>query len=125
MDSGALGLIVRTRTYAAMFRLHDFPDLATTNANADGRVRRWRKRFIFAGLVVAAGLIVSSALHYLTQPDASYNAGAERDCSARYAALLDLAELARRDGKSSDVVMRGLSDQRGAMTGCLPAHATR
>jgi hypothetical protein len=43
------------------------------------------------------------------------------DCSAKYAALLDLAELARRDGKSSDVVVRGLSDQHGAMSECLPA----
>lgn len=45
---------------------------------------------------------------------------ASRNCSARYAALLDLAELARRDGKSSEVVIRGLSDRRGAMSGCLP-----
>lgn len=43
------------------------------------------------------------------------------DCSAKYAALLDLAELARRDGKSAEVVVRGLSDQRGAMSECLPA----
>lgn len=43
-----------------------------------------------------------------------------QDCSAKYAALLDLAELARRDGKSSEVVVRGLSDRGGAMSGCLP-----
>ncbi|HEX7935332.1 MAG TPA: hypothetical protein VF573_19980 [Paraburkholderia sp.] len=35
------------------------------------------------------------------------------DCAARYAALLDLAELARRDGMSSEVVMRGLSSMSG------------
>ncbi|HEX3379850.1 MAG TPA: hypothetical protein VHU21_08655 [Paraburkholderia sp.] len=46
---------------------------------------------------------------------------ATRDCSARYAALLDLAELARRDGKSSEVVVRGLSEQDGALSACLPA----
>jgi hypothetical protein len=46
---------------------------------------------------------------------------ASQDCSARYAALLDLAELARRDGKSSEVVVRGLSERGGAMSVCLPA----
>ncbi|MFM0172491.1 hypothetical protein [Paraburkholderia sediminicola] len=45
--------------------------------------------------------------------------GSSQECSARYAALLDLAELARRDGKSSEVVVRGLSDRGGAMSGCL------
>ncbi|MGF6484662.1 hypothetical protein QFZ91_006889 [Paraburkholderia sp. JPY419] len=48
-------------------------------------------------------------------------ASVTRDCSARYAALLDLAELARRDGKSSEVVVRGLRQQNGAMSECLPA----
>lgn len=47
---------------------------------------------------------------------------ASRNCSARYAALLDLAELARRDGKSSEVVIRGLSDRRGALSDCLPVN---
>jgi len=46
---------------------------------------------------------------------------ASQDCSARYAALLDLAELARRDGQSADVIVRGLSGQGGAMSACLPA----
>ncbi|KAA1013227.1 hypothetical protein FVF58_09805 [Paraburkholderia panacisoli] len=53
-------------------------------------------------------------LHADREPEAS------QGCSARYAALLDLAELARRDGKSSEVVVRGLSDTRGAMNECLP-----
>ncbi|WP_429536150.1 hypothetical protein [Paraburkholderia youngii] len=48
-------------------------------------------------------------------------ASVTRDCSARYAALLDLAELARRDGKSSEVVVRGLRQQNGAMSECRPA----
>lgn len=48
---------------------------------------------------------------------------ASPECSARYAALLDLAELARRDGQSSALVVRALSDRHGAMSGCLPAHA--
>ncbi|WP_233855787.1 hypothetical protein [Paraburkholderia sp. HD33-4] len=52
-------------------------------------------------------------------------AGAASDCSARYAALLDLAELARRDGKSSEVVVRGLSERNGAMIGCLHAGLSR
>jgi hypothetical protein len=51
---------------------------------------------------------------------ANHLGDASRDCSARYAALLDLAELARRDGKSSGVVVRALSDPRGAMIDCLP-----
>ncbi|WP_429334645.1 hypothetical protein [Paraburkholderia sp. 35.1] len=52
-------------------------------------------------------------------------AGAARDCSARYAALLDLAELARRDGNSSEVVVRGLSQQNGAMSECIPEGRVR
>ncbi|WP_241495987.1 hypothetical protein [Paraburkholderia monticola] len=52
-------------------------------------------------------------------------ASAAKDCSARYAALLDLAELARRDGKSSEVVVRGLSEQNGAMSACLPVSRAR
>jgi hypothetical protein len=35
--------------------------------------------------------------------------------------LLDLAELARRDGKSSEIVVRGLSEHGGAMSACLLA----
>jgi hypothetical protein len=42
------------------------------------------------------------------------------DCPARYAAFLDLAELARRDGTSSEVVMRGFSGA-GGMNGALNA----
>jgi hypothetical protein len=53
---------------------------------------------------------------------ANHSGDAPRDCSARYAALLDLAELARRDGKSSEVVVRALSDRRGAMSECLPVN---
>jgi hypothetical protein len=52
-------------------------------------------------------------------------ASAAKDCSARYAALLDLAELARRDGKSSEVVVRGLSEHNGAMSACLPVSRGR
>jgi len=68
------------------------------------------------GMAIAVGEGVAStetpAVHRAIEP--------EQDCSAKYAALLDLAELARRDGKSSEVVMRGLSDRGGAMGDCLP-----
>ncbi|ASL45933.1 hypothetical protein bAD24_III00955 [Burkholderia sp. AD24] len=57
-------------------------------------------------------------------PDEQREMQTSQDCSARYAALLDLAELARRDGKSSEVVMRGLSDRAGPMSACLPTVRT-
>ncbi|WP_248295072.1 hypothetical protein [Paraburkholderia sp. UYCP14C] len=87
----------------------------------------WRglcKTATLATLVVAALLAIDAVID---ASDASLalranpDAGAASDCSARYAAMLDLAELARRDGKSSEVVVRGLSAQNGAMSGCLNA----
>ncbi|WP_245841553.1 hypothetical protein [Paraburkholderia ribeironis] len=70
-----------------------------------------------AGLMAATGGLIASA----HGPRANRAIDASQDCSARYAALLDLAELARRDGKSSEVVVRGLSERGGALSGCLPA----
>lgn len=76
-----------------------------------------------ATIVVATLLALNAAVH-ASDPSgdlsANLTASTGRDCSARYAALLDLAELARRDGKSSEVVVRGLSEQNGAMSECLP-----
>jgi hypothetical protein len=86
---------------------------------------------VLAALIVAlrgaaamSGLFTHvHGLHADREPEAS------QDCSARYAALLDLAELARRDGKSSGIVVLGLSDMHGAMNECLPisrsGHASR
>ncbi|CAB3641587.1 hypothetical protein LMG24238_00321 [Paraburkholderia sediminicola] len=72
---------------------------------------------VATGIAIAVGEGIAStetpAVHRTIEP--------EQDCSAKYAALLDLAELVRRDGKSSEVVMRGLSDRGGAMGDCLPA----
>ncbi|WP_233836010.1 hypothetical protein [Paraburkholderia sp. ZP32-5] len=79
------------------------------------------KAAVFAAIVIATLLAINAfvaadgGLH-----DTNHTSATPRDCSARYAALLDLAELARRDGKSSEVVVRGLSEQGGAMSECLP-----
>ena len=104
----------------------------TQGSNASDAARRSRcaaapLRVVYKAGVLAAFIVALSGaaamsgffthaygLHADHEPEAS------QDCSARYAALLDLAELARRDGKSSEVVVRGLSDTRGAMNECLP-----
>ncbi|SOE96222.1 hypothetical protein SAMN05414139_09153 [Burkholderia sp. D7] len=39
-------------------------------------------------------------------------------CAAQYAEMLDLAKLARRDGKSSDVMVRELTVMTGQMDEC-------
>ena len=72
---------------------------------------------VMSGAGFSRGYLADSASRADT---ANLPGDASGDCFARYAALLDLAELARRDGKSSGVVVRGLSDRRGAMSGCLP-----
>ncbi|CAE6716705.1 hypothetical protein R69927_04882 [Paraburkholderia domus] len=87
------------------------------------RTRTLCKVSALATMIVAAGVAIAvgegitnietHAVHRAIEP--------AQDCSAKYAALLDLAELARRDGKSSEVVVRGLSDRGGAMSGCLRA----
>jgi len=80
------------------------------------------KAAAYAAIVIAALLAINA---FVVAGDDLHNidhtSATARDCSARYAALLDLAELARRDGKSSEVVVRGLSEQGGAMSECLPA----
>ncbi|MGF6374310.1 hypothetical protein OKW40_007126 [Paraburkholderia sp. RAU6.4a] len=87
-----------------------------------------RKTVALATIVVATLLAVNAVIDAGDANDdlrANPAAGAASDCSARYAALLDLAELARRDGKSSEVVVRGLSQQNGAMSECIPAGRVR
>jgi hypothetical protein len=74
---------------------------------------------LIAGLMAAAGGLVAYA-HSPRADRADPANEASRQCSARYAALLDLAELARRDGKSSEIVVRGLSGRGGALSGCPP-----
>ncbi|MGF6288981.1 hypothetical protein OKW34_000548 [Paraburkholderia youngii] len=87
----------------------------------------FRKTAAFATIVVATLLAIHAIIDAIDTSDANDDrranpaASVTRDCSARYAALLDLAELARRDGKSSEVVVRGLRQQNGAMSECLPA----
>lgn len=77
---------------------------------------------VLAVLVVAVSLTaaVSGFIAHADGPRAMNAVEALQDCSARYAALLDLAELARRDGKSSEIVVRGLSERGGALSVCLP-----
>lgn len=84
----------------------------------DSSTRRFYKSGVLAALVVATGLAIAMC-RFGTAADTRRASAPSRDCSARYAALLDLAELARRDGKSSEVVVRGLSDRGGAMSGCV------
>ncbi|HEY2023544.1 hypothetical protein [Paraburkholderia sp.] len=79
------------------------------------------KAAAFAALVIATLLTIDAFVVADDDPAiANHTSATPPDCSARYAALLDLAELARRDGKSSEVVVRGLSERGGAMSDCLP-----
>jgi len=94
------------------------------------RLRAIGKAAVLATIIAATGwamataavttAAVTSSADAFRANQADQNGDDSRDCSSRYAALLDLAELARRDGKSSGVVMRGLSGQHGAMSECLP-----
>jgi hypothetical protein len=82
-------------------------------------------RNVLAALIVGLALTAAASgfIAYANGPHASRanrEVDASQDCSARYAALLDLAELARRDGKSSEIVVRGLSERGGALSVCLP-----
>ncbi|KPD14972.1 hypothetical protein ADM96_36245 [Burkholderia sp. ST111] len=80
------------------------------------QVRCVATMIVATGIAIAVGEGIAS-----TETPAVHRAiESGQDCSAKYAALLDLAELARRDGKSSEVVMRGLSERGGAMGDCLP-----
>ncbi|MFP4893303.1 hypothetical protein [Paraburkholderia sp. EG304] len=86
--------------------------------------RALRKTAALATIVVATFSAIHAVIDTSDANDdrrANPAASATRDCSARYAALLDLAELARRDGKSSEIVVRGLREQNGAMRECLSA----
>ncbi|APA89135.1 hypothetical protein BJG93_17915 [Paraburkholderia sprentiae WSM5005] len=74
-----------------------------------------------ATIMIATLLALNAYLERTDDLRATPATRAASDCSARYAALLDLAELARRDGKSSEMVVRGLSERNGAMSECLPA----
>lgn len=71
-------------------------------------------------VLLVAGAVLNGWLGAAELPHASSAASrrASQDCSARYAALLDLAELARQDRASSELVARGLSDRSGALSGC-------
>ncbi|MGF6640920.1 hypothetical protein [Paraburkholderia sp. MM6662-R1] len=95
---------------------------AERHSRAQGAARgALRKTVALATIVVATLLAINAVIDASDDLRANPAAGAASDCSARYAALLDLAELARRDGKSSEVVVRGLSQQNGAMSECIPA----
>lgn len=88
-------------------------------ACGEASTRRFHKTGALAAIVVATGLAIAMC-RFGTTADTRRASASSRDCSARYAALLDLAELVRRDGKSSEVVVRGLSNKGGAMSGCVP-----
>ncbi|WP_244146654.1 hypothetical protein [Paraburkholderia sp. BCC1876] len=98
-------------------------------AQATHTIRSCRKAAVLATIVAAASLALATSRYVAAHVDTSHEQReiqTSQDCSARYAALLDLAELARRDGKSSEVVVRGLSDRAGAMSACLPTvHAAQ
>nr|WKF60598.1 hypothetical protein HUO10_005119 [Paraburkholderia busanensis] len=82
----------------------------------------WRKTGAFATIVVAAGLAIAASRFMAARAEPRRvlrEFQTSQDCAARYAALLDLAELARRDGKASEVMMRGLNEPGGAMSACL------
>lgn len=115
---------------------HDAIDEPGRSVARRSRVEGLSTRAVFNGMLAA--LLVALALALAAASGLGFNAhahgsranganlgnlavDASQDCSARYAALLDLAELARRDGKSSEVVVRGLSERGGAMSVCLPA----
>lgn len=85
------------------------------------RARKFRRVSAVAAILVAGalGVVVGSSAANTLDAAAQRRPDSSLDCSARYAALLDLAELARRDGKSSDVVVRGLSDRGGVMSDCF------
>jgi len=82
-----------------------------------------RKAGAWVTILVAAALAIA-AQRFAAHADESRELRAmveATNCPARYAALLDLAELARRDGRYPDVLMRGLGDNGGArraMNGC-------
>ncbi|HZZ06284.1 hypothetical protein [Paraburkholderia sp.] len=86
------------------------------------RTRRLYKVAVLATMIVATGVAIAVGESVTNTETHVVHRAIEsgQDCSAKYAALLDLAELARRDGKSSEVVVRGLSDRDGAMSECLP-----
>ena len=45
--------------------------------------------------------------------------GASQQCAKKYGELFDIAHLARRDGKSSDVMVRALTVMSGRLDECL------
>ncbi|WOD15198.1 hypothetical protein [Paraburkholderia kirstenboschensis] len=79
-----------------------------------------RKARVWATIIVAAALVIA-VQRFMANPELPRELPElvpSTDCPARYAALLDLAELARRDGTSSEVVTRGLNNGGGAMSAC-------
>ncbi|RKE38187.1 hypothetical protein B0G76_4484 [Paraburkholderia sp. BL23I1N1] len=86
------------------------------------RTRTLCKVGALAAMIVAAGVVIAMGEGVINTDTPTVQRAIEpqQDCSAKYTALLDLAELARRDGKSSEVVVRGLSDRGGALSECLP-----
>jgi hypothetical protein len=83
--------------------------------------RKLRKTWLSAAMLVAAGLAI--AIGHCTANAGSVDGERAGDspqrCAAQYAAMLDLAELARRDGKSAAIVVRGLSEGGGVMRECF------
>jgi hypothetical protein len=76
---------------------------------------------LIVGTVLALGVggrmthVETSATHRLI--------GSSRQCAKEYEELFDLAHLARRDGKSSDVMLRELTVMSGRLSECqLPAY---
>ncbi|WP_244438889.1 hypothetical protein [Paraburkholderia dilworthii] len=88
--------------------------LRASNATAVRKARVWATIIVVSALVIAVQRFMANA----DVPRELPGIVSPTNCPARYAALLDLAELARRDGTASDVVMRGLSNGEGAMNAC-------
>lgn len=125
MGAGALGVTdpaMQVRRDTADAQGTDMAQRLRFDSPPPPRACAMYKTAALIAMFVAAGcaLAMSGVMTMAGSNRANQASGTSQDCSARYAALLDLAELARRDGKSSEVVVRGLSDRRGAMSDCLP-----
>ena len=78
-------------------------------------------------LIVATVLALGGGCH-MTNVDTSAThrpIGPSQQCAKKYGEVFDLAQLARRDGKSSDVMVRELAVMSGRLNECLsttPVH---
>ena len=118
LGAGALVLIGAAMRFKSRVTVEQGGDTVRRSSFDASSTRRFYQAGALAAMVVAAGVAIAMS-RFVAPADTRGASGSSQECSARYAALLDLAELARRDGKSSEVVVRGLSDRGGAMSECF------